>query len=118
MVLIEGGQVGFDEGGVLQALKEPMWRQISKTYDYNRKGLVIEELTTETNVSMANVLTVLVLGGVVTLTPFFLDAIKDFLPDIPFPKIPEGVDPTCYAKTVAVFGPITGPIIAALRCKK
>ena len=61
------GQVGVDEGGILQAVSTPFEEEIVETFKYNKKGLLTEKVTIKTrSVTMAEVLTVAVAGGLVT----------------------------------------------------
>ncbi|GAG66440.1 unnamed protein product [marine sediment metagenome] len=50
-----GGQIGFDEGGVLQALSKPFMQRETITYEYNKQGLIIAQHTDKFDVSMAHV---------------------------------------------------------------
>ena len=61
MALIEGGEIGFDEGGVLKALSEPVVTRTVVDFTRNRKGEVISQATSVYNVSMTTVLALLVL---------------------------------------------------------
>jgi len=73
-----GGQIGFDEGGVLKALSRPVWKQLDIEYDYDRKGNKIHESHRQVDLSIGDVLAVLVMAGVVTLTPFAVEKIGEW----------------------------------------
>ena len=68
------GQLGLDEGGILQAVSRPVGKQTVTTYEYNRKGLVTEEKVTEISVSVADVMTVLVAALAFYYGPAIADA--------------------------------------------
>ena len=70
MALIEGGDIGFDEGGILQALSHALHTKTTVTYTYDRKDRIKTQTTDVTAVSVADVLAVLVVAGVITLTGF------------------------------------------------
>ena len=55
------GQIGFDEGGVLEALNQSVYKDTVTTYKRNRKGEVVEETTRAYDISVATVLAALVL---------------------------------------------------------
>lgn len=61
MAIIEGGDIGFDEGGVLQALSQPFITNTVKSFKRNRKGDVIAEDTTTYAVSMTHVVALMVI---------------------------------------------------------
>ena len=76
------GQLGFDEGGVLQALSKPIYTTKVTDYERNRKGEITQQRETNYTISMADVLVAaaLVLGPIVFLK------LRAGLPNI----IPEG----------------------------
>lgn len=49
-----GEQIGFDEGGVLEALRDPVYTRTETKYRHNKDGLVTSEITTVTNVTGAH----------------------------------------------------------------
>ena len=49
-----GEQIGFDEGGVLEALRDPVYTRTETKYRHNKAGLVTSEITTVTNVTGAH----------------------------------------------------------------
>lgn len=69
MVSFSGGQIGFDEGGVLQALSKPLYSTQVTDYKRNKKGAVTKETVTNYTISMADVIVAaaLVLGPIVFL---------------------------------------------------
>ena len=77
MALIEGGDIGFDEGGILQALSHALRTKTTVTYTYDRKDRIKTQTTDVTAVSVADVLAVLVVAGVITLAPFAAARIAD-----------------------------------------
>ena len=69
MALIEGGELGFDEGGVLQSLSKPIYTTKVIDYERNRKGEVTQQRETNYTISMADIIVAaaLVLGPIVFL---------------------------------------------------
>lgn len=97
------GQAGFDEGGVMQALSRPVWKRVSRHVEYNSKGLLEDEDIDELNISLLTVLAPLVLAGVITLSPFFMERLKDL-----------GVESALTQNAaLALYGPVLGPIVWA-----
>ena len=69
------GQIGFDEGGVLQAVSEPIGTTTITSYEYNKKGLVERQQVTTFKVSVADVLAVLIAMGFFKIgTKYYEDA--------------------------------------------
>lgn len=67
---ISGGDIGFDEGGVLEALSKPFYTKTVVTTEYNKQGLP-EEVTTDTySISMMHIVSAMVLGGSAALLAF------------------------------------------------
>ena len=56
-----GEQIGLDEGGVLEALRDPIWTETVTKYRHNDKGLVTSKTETMKQFTGAHVLTALVL---------------------------------------------------------
>ena len=50
-----GEQIGFDEGGVLEALRDPVYTHTETKYRHNKAGLVTSEITTVVNVTGAHI---------------------------------------------------------------
>ena len=71
------GEIGFDEGGVLDALSKPAYTETVEEFTYDRNGNVLTKRTKAGSVSVADVLAVLVVTGVITLTPIFLSRIGE-----------------------------------------
>ena len=69
MVSFSGGDIGFDEGGVLQALSKPFYRREVKTFTYNKKGLLIREVTTHKDIAWSDIIAagVMIFGPVVMM---------------------------------------------------
>ena len=65
---VSSGQLGFDEGRVLQALSRPFLKRKVVTYEYDRKGRVEQEYTDEYNISIAHVIA----AGLLVFGPAFL----------------------------------------------
>ena len=108
-----GGEVGFDEGGVLQALfTRPVWSQETEHFEYNKKGLVTRRWITKYDVSMGDALVPLVLAGIISLGalfPQFLAAGGGGVKDI---------SGHCnYGQSINLYGNILGPVLYA-RCIK
>ena len=63
------GQIGFDEGRVLNALSKPFIKRKVISYKYDRKGRVSKEFTDEYDISMAHVIAaaVIVFGPAILL---------------------------------------------------
>lgn len=51
-----GEQIGFDEGGVFQALSDPVFTRTTTKYRHNKDGLVTSEITTVINLTGAHIL--------------------------------------------------------------
>lgn len=88
-----GEQIGLDEGGVLEALRDPLWTETVKKIRHNAKGQVTSETTTVKQYTGAHALAALVviLGPAVLLkfytgvftNPEVRDAVKDVIfPDL------------------------------------
>ena len=93
MALIEGGEIGFDEGGVLQAMfSKPFYVNTVVERSYNRKGLLTRESTHTYNISIGDVVVAGIIAGVITLSIFSSAAIAaaaDKLPSLSsLPSIP------------------------------
>lgn len=131
MVLgIEGGDIGFDEGGVFDALtKRPIWNTTEEFMDYDKKGNMIYRRTEGWDVSVGEVLAVLATMGIIKIAPLFVDRISGLgklfdttipdlndlantglVPDLVPDDIPSELK-TTYARYVLGFGPIMGPIL-------
>lgn len=54
--MFSGGQIGFDEGGVLQALSKPVFTTKVTHYERNRKGEVTSKYENDYTISIADVL--------------------------------------------------------------
>jgi len=72
------GQVGFDEGGVLQALSRPIWRKELVDYEYDRKGNLIHKETGWYDVSWADILAgACIIFGPIVLMQFYTQVFTD-----------------------------------------
>lgn len=100
MALIEGGEIGLDEGGIMEALRDPIWsKTVTETkYNWNKDGThVTSEITTVTHKQLtgAQGVAIGILAGTVSLLPFFIARLEDMEDDAKY----------------AIFGPIMGPIL-------
>ncbi|GAI29406.1 unnamed protein product, partial [marine sediment metagenome] len=76
--IISGGNIGFDEGGVLKALTaRPVFKQMTHEYKYTKKGLLKWEQQKDIDISIGDVIIPLVMAGFITLTPLFMRFIFD-----------------------------------------
>lgn len=82
MAILSGGDIGFDEGGVVQgfsqaleALSKPFYTKTVKTFTY-RKGLIASETTKDYSISATTVLVGALLGVGVAVGPQLVDALK------------------------------------------
>ena len=94
MALIEGGEIGFDEGGVLQAMfSKPFYVNTVIKRKYNRKGLMIRESTHVYDISIGDVVVAGILAGIITLSVFSVKALQDAadkLPSLSDVSLPTG----------------------------
>lgn len=51
-----GDQIGFDEGGVFEALRDPVFTRTVVKYRHNKAGLVTSQITTTHNVTGSHIL--------------------------------------------------------------
>ena len=77
-----GGNIGFDEGGVLQAISRPFRSKTVKTYSYrtprgHEKAVLVSETVLVKEYSMADVVVILVALGIMKWGPGAADASKD-----------------------------------------
>ncbi|GAG74164.1 unnamed protein product [marine sediment metagenome] len=104
-----GGEIGFDEGGVLQALfARPVWSQETEHFKYNKQGLVIKRWTTKFDMSMGDALVPLVLAGILSLGALY--------PGLPQAATTGGVDPSgnCnWGMFINLYGNLLGPVLYA-----
>ena len=124
---ISGGELGFDEGGVLNAImSRPVYRKETEEWKYNKKGLPLKHWTTNWDVALGDILIPLVLGGLITLSPLFLSRLTmPSLPNIPslpslpslppIPGLPKPPSTLSYGDYLNIYGPILGPILWAAR---
>ena len=83
MAILSGGDIGFDEGGVVQgfsqaleALSKPFYKKTVTTYTY-RKGQVATETVKDYSISATTVLVAALLGAGVAVGPKLVEAIKE-----------------------------------------
>lgn len=74
-----GEQIGFDEGGVLEALRDPVFTKTVTKYRHNKEGLVTSETVTVVNITGAHIVAASLGPALIAL---FI-GIKDILPDLP-----------------------------------
>ena len=86
------GQIGLDEGGVLQALSKGGGKQTHESFEYNRKGLLVDKTTTELTITTADIVFILILLGALRLATLPADE-----------------------KAQVLAGPFTGPIIKSMQ---
>lgn len=77
-----GGEVGFDEGGVLEALNRPFRTKVKETFKYGRKGsshegLVTEHITVTDEWAMSDVIAAGLIGAIVVLGKEIADALEE-----------------------------------------
>lgn len=121
MAILEGGEIGFDEGGVLEALRDPVYTKTTTVtkYRHNTKGLVTSEKTTvkTLNITGAHVVAASLgpaLLGLFIVTKGLPDDVKEALffgsPVWMAAKISdalEGEDEEGVPKTTATAGSIS-----------
>lgn len=79
---VSGGGLGFDEGGVLQALSRPFRSKVTETFKYGRAGsahagLVVEHVTVTDEVSMSTIVSAAILGGLLIYGDEISEEIKN-----------------------------------------
>ena len=77
MSVLGGSDLGFDEGGVLQALSRPFRSKVTETYSYrtprgHKEAVLVAKTTVTSEYSMADVMIILVTLGLVTYGPGIL----------------------------------------------
>ena len=73
---VSGGSLGFDEGGVLEALSKPFFEKTVTSYTY-RKGQVATETVQTYSISMAHIVAAGILAGIISLGGGLADAIRE-----------------------------------------
>ena len=63
--------------GALESLTKPIGTRVIKTFEYDRKGRVVEETTITLSVSMADVIAVLTLAAAMKYGPEVADIVGD-----------------------------------------
>lgn len=80
MATLSGGEVGLDEGGILQALfSHPFLTRSTKKYVYDKKDRLVKEIVTSETISMGDVIVPLIAAGVITLSVFSIKAVSEYL---------------------------------------
>ena len=74
------GEIGLDEGGILDALSKGGGKQVHESFEYNRKGLLIHKTTTSIEVTGAHIVFALMTAGVLILGPKALEWVKEKAP--------------------------------------
>ena len=81
---ISGGERGFDEGGVLQALfQRPFYQRTTVERKYDRKGNMTRETTHSFDISAGDVVVAGIAAGALTLGIFSVAAITDYTKNLP-----------------------------------
>ena len=84
MSVLGGSDLGFDEGGVLQALSRPFRSKVTETYSYrtprgHEKAVLVSKTITTSAFSMADVMVILVTLGLVKYGPGILGNVSGSL---------------------------------------
>jgi len=77
-VMISGGEMGFDEGGVLQALSKPFYKREFVNYTYFKNGKLKRKETGNYDVSWMDILAgACVIFGPIVLMQFYTKVFTD-----------------------------------------
>ena len=84
MSVLGGSDLGFDEGGVLQALSRPFRSKVTETYSYrtprgHKEAVLVSKTITTSAFSMADVMVILVTLGLVKYGPGILGNVSGSL---------------------------------------
>ena len=72
------GEIGFDEGGVLQAMFSRSFYKTTVTeFDRNRKGEVIRQRVSDYDISVGEVVVAGIISGTITMAVFSVKAVND-----------------------------------------
>ncbi|GAG76512.1 unnamed protein product [marine sediment metagenome] len=78
-MVIEGGQIGLDEGGILKALSKGGGTQVHEEFVYNKKGLLIDKTTTTLEVTAVHVVAALAGAGLIIYGPELLAWLRNIM---------------------------------------
>ena len=82
MFSVSGGEIGIDEGGILEALSKPILDRTTVRYKYRTmrghdKALLVKETTTHTTVSVTTIMSGVIMAAAIYLGPRLWDEVRN-----------------------------------------